>query len=518
MSLLIGLTCILTNLADTGAALFCSCQVFRFDFCCDFLRAFGVGCPSASSLPTVFFLFPVSLYSLAFGVSRTTEVFASASSASRDIIWTASLVVAYAAYAVLLLVIDNDVASNFLVLLVCHTALFLAGSVIFLGHNLKLGTSVAYFPTTLILALQGYLSLGERYPGVYMILPLCGYVLCVTSALRAVPGGDVWSRLYALGTSAVGIVIFVTSFDDLRPSVGTTYVAYFCSFAGRVILFGLDSHYISLIFSVVFCVVDMVFTSYVMWWTDNAPLLSWVATLSVTSLCVAVATLVSKVYDIKQVEDDLRKNISTVVNTEKVTVPSSDAPPDQEKLLRAFKSGVEAGNRALQEFQNGRLDPRDLDRFFEVIREKDVMQLSDSTAVRTTRMRIYFVKGVCVKIPDALEEKAYDALLNKFLWTLGVPRRLFLSTTPESGFECSRVFNGLDVGWAPGDDDEASYRLSLSRLIALRAKATREAKLGRDEDAQKRVERRYRFVAGTVSFKTADKIARYERHWDIVWT
>ena len=519
VSFLVGLTSVLTNVADLAAVLFCSCQVFRFDFCCDFLNTFGVGCPSALRLPTVFFIFPVSLYNLACGLGRTSVAFLSASSASREVIRTAFLVVSYVAYAFILLVPDKDSPSNLLVLLVCYITLSLFASVIFLRHSPNIGTTNALLPSIVILALQGYLSLRHRYPGVYMILPLCGVVLCVSSALRAVPGIDAWSRMYGWVASAAGALVFVIAFDDLRPVVGTTYVAYFCSFAGRVVLFGLDSHYLSLLFSVLLCLIDVVFATYVLVWCDDTtPLLLWVLVLTFFSACVSVSTLVSRVYDLKQVEDSLRKNISTVVDVEKVDVPSFGAPRDPKKLLDAYETGREAGAVALKELSDGRLDSRDVESFLEVLQVKDSMKLSDPTAVRTTRMRICFAKGVFAELSDVLGEDQNAALQSKYLWTLGVPRRLYLNFTQKSGSDCSRSIDGLDVGWAPGEDDEASQRLSLSRLIGLRASATRELKVSRGENLQRQVETRYRFVAGTVSFKTANKVARYEKNWDIVWT
>lgn len=512
VSFLVGLTSILTNVADLGAVLFCSCQVFRFDFCCDFLGTFGVGCPSALTLPTVFFLFPVSLYNLACGLSRTSLTFVSASSTSRDVIRTAFLVVVYVAYAFILVVPDKDPPSNLLVLLVCYTTLSLVASVVFLRHSPNLGTTNALLPSILILALQGFLSLRHRYPGAYMISPVFGVILCVSSALRAVPGTDVWSRLYGWVASAAGAVIFVVAFDEFRPVVGTAYVSYFCSFAGRVVLFGLDSHYLTLLFSVVFCLIDVVFASYVLVWSDDAtPLLFWVLALTVASACVSVATLVSRVYDIKQLEDSLRKHMATRVDREKVDVPSSDGPRDPKKLLDAFEDGLKAGAMALTEFRDGRLDPRDVETFLTTLREKDTMQLSDPNAIRTTRMRICFAKGVFADFFDVLGEEQYFALLNKYLWTLGVPRRLYLGYSSN----CPRTFDGLDVGWAPGEDEEASHRLSLSRLLVLRASVTRESNF---QILQRQTERRYRFVAGTISYKTANKVARYEKNWDIVWT
>lgn len=512
VSFLVGLTSILTNVADLAAVLFCTCQVFRFDFCCDFLGTFDVGCPSALALPTVFVLFPVTLYNLACGLSRTSLTFISASSASQDVMRTSFLVVAYVAYAYILVVPDKDPPSNLLVLVVCYTTLSLVASVIFLRHSPNLGATNALFPSFLILALQGFLSLRHRYPGVYMTLPLCGGILCVSSALRAVSGTDVWSRLYGWVASAAGGVIFVIAFDEFRPVVGTVYVAYFCSFAGRVVLFGLDSYYLSLLFSVVFCLGDVVFASYVLVWCDDAtPFLFWVLALSFVSACVSVATLVSRVYDIKQLEDSLREQLPTLVDKEKVDVPSSDRPIDPKKLLLAFEDGQKAGTMVLTEFRDGRLDPRDVETFLTMLRKKDTMQLSDPTAVRTTRMRICFAKGVFDELSDALGEDQYFALLSKYLWVLGVPRQLYLAYTPN----CPRSINGLDVWWSPGEDDEAPHRMSLSRLLGLRASVTRESN---SQVLQRQTERRYRFAAGTISYKTANKVARYDKNWDIVWT
>lgn len=521
VALFVSLACILTILSDAGVALFCSCQVFRFDFCCDFLRAFGVGCPDAATLPTVFFLFPVSLYNLACGIGRASSILAFASPSSRDIFQTAFIVVSYAAYSVLLLTPDNDAPSNLLVLLVCYATLAVVGSFVFLAIEPSLGTSVAFFPTVFILTLQTFLSLRGRYPAVYGVFPLCGYALCLNSAFRSVPGDDAWSRTYAWIASSVGVVVFVNSFDDLSPSSGAAYAAYFCSFATRVFFFSLDSHYASLTLSVAFCLFDVAFASYAIWWLRDAPHLFWVLGLCVSSLCVATATLVSRVYDIKQVEDDLRRKLATVVEVERVDV-SSEAV-DAEKVLNAFRSGLVAGKRVRLELLEGRVDPRDYDAFLRIVQEDDPTRISDPSAVRTTRGRIYFVKGVVTEMFDAVDVERRDALVNKLLWTLGVPRRHFRSASPIVGSDCGETvnddgLNGLDVGWAPGSDDDATHRLSLSRLMALRSRAASEARVPRGEDLQRRVERRYRFVAGTVSFKTADKMARYERQWDIVWS
>lgn len=513
------LASILANLSDAGVALFCACQTFRFDFCCDFLRAFGVGCPSAATLPTVLFLFPVSLYNLACGLGRTSAIFSSTTSSSRDVFRKAFLVVMYSAYSVLLLAPDNDAPSNLLVLSVCYTTLSVVASVFFLVQNL--GKSVAFFPTALILTLQVYLSLRDRYPAVYGVLPLSGYVLCANAAFRSVPGDDAWSRTYAWISSAVGAVVFVYSFDDLSPSSGAAYAAYFCSFTARIVLFGLDSHYLSLVFSIVFCLVDVCFASYAVWWLRDAPHLFWVVGLCVTSVCVSIATLVFRVYDIKQVEEDLRRKFSTVVEVERVDVSSGKA--DAETLLRFFRSGLAAGKSVRLEIGDGRLDPRDYEGFLATVQRDDATGASDPTAVRTTRARIYFAKGVLAEMFGALDQEPRDALLDKLLWTLGVPRRLFLTASSNIGDECDEKSkgqwqNGLDVGWAPGDSDEATHRLSLSRLVALRSRAANQAKLRHEDDVRGQVERRYRFVAGTVSFKTADKMIRYERHWDIVWS
>jgi hypothetical protein len=149
-----------------------------------------------------------------------------------------------------------------------------------------------------------------------------------------------------------------------------------------------------------------------------------------------------------------------------------------------------------------------MERFLTTLRENDTMQLSDPTVVRTTRMRICFAKGVFAELSDALGEEQYCALLNKYLWILGVPRRLYL-------MYCPLMTDGLDVGWAPGENDESSHKMSLSRLLGLRASVTRDLNF---QFLHKQTERRYRFVAGTVSYKTANKVVRYEKNWDIVWT
>ena len=90
-------------------------------------------------------------------------------------------------------------------------------------------------------------------------------------------------------------------------------------------------------------------------------------------------------------------------------MPSSDGPRDPKKLLDAFEDGLKAGAMALTEFRDGRLDPRDVETFLTTLREKDTMQLSDPTAIRTTRMRISFAKGVFADLFDVLGRAVFRA-------------------------------------------------------------------------------------------------------------
>ena len=503
----------ITGISDAIALLFCACQVFGLDFCCDVSKRMGTPCAGAISDPLVLFLIPLGCYNLFSGLDRAFAMYRKNS--SRHGFNTAFLTCVYLVYSGLLTLSTRDPPSNVLAFVTCYCLALLLCSVFLLGTNSVFGIWSVFLLSAPTLIFQAHLSLRESDPSVYMVIPTLTLFVTGLLLLDEVPVRDAWTKAYAIATSVSAIFLFSFALEKQSAASGVLIIGYLSTFMLRSVFAGLDSHYLCLVSALLFATFDVIFITFIIFWNMRLPYL-WLMIPSVLSLAVSVATATSKYFDIVQVRDDVSNKLNRTIDEEEIDV-SNVGKDTHDEIIQACGMGMDIAHDMVEKMKRGQRDST-VESITMVLIANDTNGYVNPDAINTMRNRIFFIKGFMNKISSHVDISVYETTLKNVLLNLAIPRSIYESTESEGGMWA------LDVAWAPGRTEDASFpNVSLLRLFALRLKSMEMILHGgkknkkTDEWLKKTVTRRYAFSAARHTFKMADMMKRYENHWNIVW-
>lgn len=491
-------------LVDAATVLLCACQLTQMQVCCDVLSSVGVGCMNrVEDFPVTIALLPVGLYNLTRGLERIVKLWGAASPAGKRGFATALLTTALSGYVALLALRGRQHAIvDVLTLAAVYALVTSCVGAADLYYGSTPATIAVFFASHVLVAFQAYLSLSKLTPGTFVGVAAAVFVLASFVTMPLTPVQDTWTSMYSLFAGGTALVVTVVVWDDLHPLSGSILVGYFTSCVGRSFLFRSDSFYAGLIFSIVFCVLDVCAIGLVYFYSFATAVFITMESIVGISFAVSVYTIATRWNEIRHV----RVVAETIANPPLKFAAACDRIPG---ITDPGAEGLRLGEDVAIVVRADGFEPGEaFERINETIAASG-FRYADPNACETSRARAAFLFGFRrgmgghVAADVAQKVMAYQRL------RLGVPK----GGLTRDAVKTSRD-ESLDVAWTPGDGVGLQHILAL-RFQSLPKSASAD---GTREFLLREIKNRYVFRSARLGFVFASPIEKFDTHWNIVWS